>query len=157
MTVHSGPLRIRYCRPATAVASSVDSSTAGSYTINNSIAGMARDGIANEARANQSVANRAVGEPSCRVAYALSKKLGSAVVRNRLRRQIRAILTDLAAQNTDFFPAGDYLVGLQPSPQAKGSTTAERKQVHAWGYHQLSEHIHTALGKLQARLSEAPN
>ena len=88
------------------------------------------------------------------MAYVLSKKLGSAPARNRLRRQIRAILTDLAAKDADFFPAGDYLVGLQPSPQAKGASATERKQAHAWGYHRLSEHIHTALGKLQVRLGE---
>ena len=158
MTVRSGPLRIRYCRPATAVADNAHGNTDRNNTINNSVASeaVADETVVAEAMASQAIAHQTAEAPARRVAYALNKKLGSAVVRNRLRRQIKAILGDLAAKNADFFPEGDYLVGLQPSPQAKGATATERKQVHAWGHHQLADHIHTALGKLQVRLSEAP-
>jgi len=44
------------------------------------------------------------------VAYALGKKLGGAVVRNRLRRQLRAVMDDLAPG----LPAGAYLVSASP-------------------------------------------
>jgi len=43
-----------------------------------------------------------------RVAYALGRAIGPAVVRNRLRRQLRALL-DAAA-----LPPGLYLIGAQP-------------------------------------------
>jgi len=44
------------------------------------------------------------------VGYAIGRPVGSAVVRNRLRRRLRAIVTDLAPD----LPAGDYLVGATP-------------------------------------------
>jgi ribonuclease P protein component len=44
-----------------------------------------------------------------RVAYALGRAIGPAVVRNRLRRQIRALLDDAS------LPPGWYLVGAQPA------------------------------------------
>jgi ribonuclease P protein component len=44
------------------------------------------------------------------VAYALGKKLGGAVVRNRLRRQLRAIMSDLGPS----LAAGAYLVSASP-------------------------------------------
>ena len=43
-----------------------------------------------------------------RVAYALGRAIGPAVVRNRLRRQLRALLGDAA------LPPGLYLIGAQP-------------------------------------------
>lgn len=44
-----------------------------------------------------------------RVAYALGRAIGPAVVRNRLRRQLRAQLGDAA------LPPGLYLIGAQPT------------------------------------------
>ena len=44
-----------------------------------------------------------------RVAFAISRKVGGAVVRNRIRRRLRAAL--LAVE----LPAGDYLVGATPA------------------------------------------
>ena len=42
-----------------------------------------------------------------RVAYALGRAVGPAVVRNRLRRQLRALLTESS------LPPGQYLIGAQ--------------------------------------------
>jgi ribonuclease P protein component len=42
------------------------------------------------------------------VAYALGRAIGPAVVRNRLRRQIRALLDGTS------LPPGWYLIGAQP-------------------------------------------
>lgn len=45
-----------------------------------------------------------------RVAFALSRKVGSSVERNRLRRQIQAHLREIAGT----MPSGAYLVALRP-------------------------------------------
>lgn len=50
-----------------------------------------------------------------RVAFAVGRRVGSAVLRNRIRRQLRAILRCLARSDTEFFPSGDYLVRVFPS------------------------------------------
>jgi len=86
--------------------------------------------------------------PKRRVAYAFGRQLGSAVVRNRLRRQLRAILEECAAQNPALLPQGDYLVGLKPSPIARGSKAVERKQAHSWSSQELAGHTYRALEKL---------
>jgi len=44
------------------------------------------------------------------VAYAIGRKVGGAVVRNRLRRRLRAIVSELAPQ----LVPGAYLVGAAP-------------------------------------------
>ena len=49
------------------------------------------------------------GEPP-RLAFAIGTKVGSAVVRNRLRRRIRSILAEAAGS----LPPGTYLVGAGP-------------------------------------------
>jgi ribonuclease P protein component len=48
-----------------------------------------------------------------RVAFAIGRKVGPAVVRNRLRRQIRAVLNE--QQQLDHLTAGSYLFGAHPS------------------------------------------
>ena len=50
-----------------------------------------------------------------RVAFAVGRRVGSAVLRNRIRRQLRAILRSLARSDPDFFPSGDYLVRVFPA------------------------------------------
>ena len=55
-----------------------------------------------------------------RVAFAIGKRVGNAVVRNRVRRRLRAVFSALPASAV---PAGDYLVGAQP--EAAGLTFAE--------------------------------
>jgi ribonuclease P protein component len=47
-----------------------------------------------------------------RVAFAIGRRIGGAVQRNRLRRQLRAAFRQLSAQPTGV-PAGAYLVGVQ--------------------------------------------
>jgi ribonuclease P protein component len=48
-----------------------------------------------------------------RIAFAVPRKVGTAVVRNRLRRQVRAHLTIAAAAHAPLEP-GAYLVALRP-------------------------------------------
>ena len=50
------------------------------------------------------------------VAFAISRKVGPAVVRNRLRRRLRDELAGLA--RADRLPAGAYLVSLAPAAAA---------------------------------------
>ncbi len=45
-----------------------------------------------------------------RVAYAIGRKVGNAVERNRIRRQLRTIVHDLASQ----LRPGMYLIGVSP-------------------------------------------
>ena len=47
-----------------------------------------------------------------RVAYAIGRKVGNAVQRNRIRRQLRTILRQLAPQ----LRPGKYLIGVAPPP-----------------------------------------
>lgn len=49
------------------------------------------------------------GEASVRVAFGVSRKVGNAVVRNRLRRQLRSIMRGLD-QGTDGLSPGVYLI-----------------------------------------------
>lgn len=50
------------------------------------------------------------GEPP-RLAFAIGKVVGTAVVRNRLRRRLRSLFTELAPT----LPPGTYLVGAGPA------------------------------------------
>lgn len=53
------------------------------------------------------------GTGEVRVAYAIGRKVGPAVVRNRLRRRLRAAVRELDVA-TGGLPAGSYLVSLRP-------------------------------------------
>ena len=48
-----------------------------------------------------------------RVAYALGRALGPAVVRNRVRRRLRAMLQQISSESG--LPPGMYLFGAQPA------------------------------------------
>jgi ribonuclease P protein component len=48
------------------------------------------------------------------VAYAISRRVGNAVVRNRTRRRLRAIISELAP----FLPTGAYVVRVGPEGPA---------------------------------------
>jgi ribonuclease P protein component len=62
------------------------------------------------------------GGDRVRVAYAIGRPVGSAVVRNRLRRRLRAAVRESVASDGGF-PAGAYLV--RPRPDAVLRSFAE--------------------------------
>jgi ribonuclease P protein component len=72
-----------------------------------------------------------------RVAFAVPRAVGGAVVRNRIRRRLRAMSAELAASG-DLAP-GLYLVGARPG--AEGLPGAE-----------LRDHLRAASGSVVARL-----
>ena len=51
------------------------------------------------------------------IGYAVPRAVGSAVVRNRLRRRLRAAAGELVAAGR--WPSGDYLVGASPAATAR--------------------------------------
>jgi RNase P protein component len=53
------------------------------------------------------------------VAYALGRAIGPAVVRNRLRRQLRSLLAGAA------LPPGLYLIGAQPAAAQRSRSELE--------------------------------
>lgn len=57
------------------------------------------------------------------VAYAIGRKVGGAVVRNRIRRRLRAIVSELAPQ----LAPGAYLVGV--APEATSLSFGELKAI----------------------------
>jgi ribonuclease P protein component len=70
-----------------------------------------------------------------RLAFAIGRRVGHAVERNRLRRRLRAIFADLARQEPAVLQPGAYLVGCQVG--AAGSTHEE-----------LREHVSRALTRI---------
>lgn len=56
------------------------------------------------------------GAPRTRLAFAITRRVGSAVVRNRLRRRLRAVFLDLAPT----LPAGAVLVSAGPGAVVRG-------------------------------------
>ena len=45
------------------------------------------------------------GSPAMRVGFTVSKKVGNAVIRNRMKRRLRALAADLADQDQSVFAA----------------------------------------------------
>jgi ribonuclease P protein component len=77
-----------------------------------------------------------VGSPESRsvdVAYAISRKVGNAVVRNRIRRRLRALIDDLEPQPKP----GTYLIRC-------GFETGNLP------YEELRRHLHQALDRADA-------
>jgi ribonuclease P protein component len=70
-----------------------------------------------------------------RLAFAIGRRVGHAVERNRLRRRLRAIFAELANQAGGPLPPGAYLVGCQVG--ATGLT-----------YQELREHVSRALTRI---------
>lgn len=68
-------------------------------------------------------APESTGDP-VRFAYAIGRSVGGAVVRNRLRRRLRAAVRELEAART--LAPGLYLVGAGPA--ATGTTPAELRR-----------------------------
>lgn len=58
-----------------------------------------------------------------RVAYAVGRRTGTAVVRNRLRRRLRAVMHELSDPTREpSFPSGDYLI--RPRAEASDASFA---------------------------------
>jgi ribonuclease P protein component len=85
--------------------------------------------------AGTAVAERSPG-PSVRLATATPRRIGNAVVRNRLRRRLRGIFAAEAP-----LPAGIYLVSLRP-----GAADLS--------FDELSEHVHRALTEIARRTAD---
>ena len=67
------------------------------------------------------------GEGPARVAFAVPRRAGSAVVRNRLRRRLRAVMRELGDPTRErAFPSGDYLI--RPRHGATGAAFARLRQ-----------------------------
>ncbi len=64
------------------------------------------------------------GVPPC-LAFAIGKRVGGAVVRNRLRRRLRAVVASLAPG------PGDYLVGADPAAGDLSSSDLKALVRHA--------------------------
>lgn len=49
-----------------------------------------------------------------RVSYAIGRRVGSAVIRNRLKRRLRAVVDELHTGPDGPLPPGDYLLVAEP-------------------------------------------
>ena len=67
--------------------------------------------------------------PVAQVAYAVSKKVGTAVVRNRVRRRLRPLMDDLDAHG--LVPPGGYLIGARPDVVGLPAADLRRHLVRA--------------------------
>ena len=59
-----------------------------------------------------------VDKNSIRIGYAISRNVGSAVFRNKIRRQLREIVNEIYKSNKDF-PKGIYLIRVLPGIKDK--------------------------------------
>lgn len=87
---------------------------------------------------NVSIRHFVPGTPSIdsnhrRIAYAIGRKTGKAVQRNRLKRQLRAIFREIYDGNIELLPAGDYLVRVIATESS---------------YHHLKEDVKRSLRQL---------
>ena len=73
-----------------------------------------------------------------RVAFAISRRVGNAVARNRLRRRLRAVFAELAGQGLQ---PGAYLVSAQPNATELS-------------YSELRSDVQRALNRLNERTSQ---
>lgn len=81
------------------------------------------------------------------VAFAIPRRVGGAVVRNRVRRRLRAILAERARRagpaGGAHLPAGAYLVAVRPG-------------VAELSHQALGEHLDRALARLAGRRAAIP-
>jgi len=78
----------------------------------------------------------ATGGP--RVAYAISRAVGGAVVRNRIRRRLRAIMIEVENQ-LEGIPKGDFLIRVFPG-------------VAYCDYSALRQHLTAAIGEFSSEI-----
>lgn len=64
-----------------------------------------------------------------RVAYAVGRKVGPAVVRNRVRRRLRVVVAELAAGGG--LAPGDYLVAASPAAASTTFATLRAEMITA--------------------------
>jgi ribonuclease P protein component len=60
-------------------------------------------------------------DAGCRLAFAVPRRVGTAVVRNRVRRRLRAGFAELAAAGA--VPSGTYLLGVGPEATVHDGAT----------------------------------
>ena len=78
------------------------------------------------------------GSTPPRVAYSVSKRVGPAVVRNRVRRRLRSIVAEAARPAGELSPGpGAYLISVRP-------------EAADLAYPALEAAVHGALGRLAA-------
>jgi ribonuclease P protein component len=61
------------------------------------------------------------GASGTRVAFAITKRVGGAVQRNRLRRRLRAVISDLDRTTSGVVPSGALLVSAGPDAALRGT------------------------------------
>jgi ribonuclease P protein component len=61
------------------------------------------------------------GAPGTRVAFAITKRVGGAVTRNRLRRRLRAVIVELDRTGAATVPTGALLVAAGPEAVDRGT------------------------------------
>ena len=59
------------------------------------------------------------GAQGTRVAYAITKRVGGAVERNRLRRRLRAVIAELATDREGLVPTGVLLISAGPEASSR--------------------------------------
>jgi len=74
---------------------------------------------------------RADGDDEPRVAYAVPRKVGTAVIRNRVRRRLRAMIADLDRRGR--LVPGLYLVGVRPEAITLDAGALRDHLLHALG------------------------
>ena len=78
------------------------------------------------------------GSPTdVRVAFAIGREVGTAVVRNRTRRRLRSVMAEMALSGGDL-PAGDYLIRVDPAGASADSS-------------ELRETLFTLVGDLRSK------
>jgi ribonuclease P protein component len=78
-----------------------------------------------------------------KVAFAVNRRVGRAVRRNRVRRQLRSIMRELVAEPDSPVEPGTYLVGASP-------------EITALSYQELKNTVQEALAQIRVDRQPAP-